>query len=108
METSLNLLRLPVRYRIDFKVALLVFKLILACHLNIFVTWPMSKKNPTTACGLMMVHMLILAPRGKTKKSMGDHAFAVAAPKIWNELPLQIRNEANLDLSKKLLKDIFL
>ena len=48
--------------------------------------------------------MLLLPPRGKTKKSMGGRAFAVAAPKIWNELPLQLRNEANRNLLKKVLK----
>ena len=41
----------------------------------------------------------------KTKyKLKGDCAFAVAAPKLWNVLPLHIRQAASLPVFKSLLK----
>ena len=48
--------------------------------------------------------ILLLASGGITKKSLGDQAFAVAAQRIWNGLPLEVRNEANIDRFKQLLK----
>ena len=33
-------------------------------------------------------------------KSYGDRSFAKAAPSLWNELPLQIRESDSLDIFK--------
>ena len=33
--------------------------------------------------------IILLAYAGLTKKSLGARAFAVAAPRIWNGLPLK-------------------
>lgn len=45
----------------------------------------------------------------KTKHKLGGvHAFAVAAPKLWNDLPLHIRQTSSLSEFKALLKtDLF-
>ncbi len=41
----------------------------------------------------------------KTKhKFRGDRDFAVAAPKLWNDLPLPIRQASSLSLFKSSLK----
>ena len=41
-------------------------------------------------------------------KTYGDRAFSVAAPKLWNELPLDLRSLATINLFKKHLKtDLF-
>ena len=42
-----------------------------------------------------------------TKKTLGDRAFLAAAPKLWNGLPSQIRNEPNFNRFKGLLKTHF-
>ena len=34
----------------------------------------------------------------------GDRAFSVAGPKLWNQLPLSIRELSNVDSFKKSLK----
>ena len=34
----------------------------------------------------------------------GDQAFSVAGPRVWNSLPIQIRNSKSTDLFKKQLK----
>ena len=41
-------------------------------------------------------------------KTHGDRAFSVAAPKLWNELPLDLRSLVTINLFKKHLKtDLF-
>ena len=46
---------------------------------------------------------LLLVPRTKCK-TFGDRAFAVAGPKVWNSLPLAVRNSVNVDTFKTNLK----
>ena len=40
----------------------------------------------------------------KTYKTLGDRYFMVAAPNLWNNLPLEVRRVPNIDNFKKLLK----
>ncbi len=51
-------------------------------------------------------HLLLAVPRAKLK-SRGDRAFAVAAPKLWNSLPLYIRWAQTLVVFKSSLKTDF-
>ena len=45
-----------------------------------------------------------LLQESKSSHTWGDRSFAIAAPRLWNELPLNIRNANNVDTFKKLLK----
>ena len=40
----------------------------------------------------------------KTLATIGDRAFIAAAPKLWNTLPLTLRNIHNFNLFKNKLK----
>ena len=40
----------------------------------------------------------------KTKKTLGDSAFQVASPGLWNGLPNDIRNAKTMDVFKSLVK----
>ena len=40
----------------------------------------------------------------KTKKTLGDRAFQVAAPFLWNKLPRSAREATNLESVKTLIK----
>ena len=40
----------------------------------------------------------------RTKKTMGDRAFMIAAPMLWNRLPLSVRQAATIDTFKSLVK----
>ena len=51
--------------------------------------------------------IMLQTPRILTKKTLGDRAFLAAAPKLWNGLPSQIRNEPNFHRFKGLLKSHF-
>ena len=35
---------------------------------------------------------------------MGDRAFSIAAPSLWNSLPLPIRQETSIDSFKRSVK----
>ena len=49
---------------------------------------------------------LLLQPYNatKTKKTLGDRAFQVASPGLWNGLPNDIRNAKTMDVFKSLVK----
>ena len=46
----------------------------------------------------------LMAPTGKMKKTLGDRAYAAAAPAVWNKLPSYIRSEQSIRKFKTLLK----
>ena len=48
--------------------------------------------------------MLLSTLNFRTLPTLGDRAFAAAAPKLWNTIPLSIRQEQNLEHFKKKLK----
>ena len=43
-------------------------------------------------------------PRLRTKKTLGDRALSMAAPFLWNSLPLPIRQETSMDSFKRSVK----
>ena len=48
---------------------------------------------------------ILLKPyNGKTKKRLGDRAFAVAAPRLFNSLPPEIRHETCFNTFKTKVK----
>ena len=51
---------------------------------------------------------MLQTPRTLTKKTLGDRAFLAVAPKLWNGLPSQIRNEPLFIDLKVYLRPIFL
>ena len=57
--------------------------------------------------GFKKVNVCIVVPKSRLK-TYGDRAFSVAAPKLWNELPLDLRSLVTINLFKKHLKtDLF-
>ena len=81
---------LPLEFRIHFKIIIVTFK---AIH-----------RQAPRSCA---IGIMLQTPRTLTKKTLGDRAFLAAAPKLWNGLPSQIRNEPNFHSFKGLLKTHF-
>ena len=54
---------------------------------------------PPEPCDLLLLDV----PRSRLK-TRGDRAFAVAAPRLWNSLPPNIRAAKSLDIFKSLVK----
>ena len=79
---------LPIRARINFKVLLLTFK---ALH-SLGPQYLRSLISIKTSCyNLRGSNTLLLAmPSVKSKATLGDRAFAVAVPSLWNSLPSEL------------------
>ena len=92
---------LPVKYRIYYKILLLVFQSIkgnapsylqdlLHQHTNARLLRSSSKD-------------LLTVPKSKLK-TFGDHAFSVCGPRLWNELPVHVKASISTNNFKKKLK----
>ena len=64
------------------------------------------KTMEQTNYNLRSSSQLLLQPYNatKTKKTLGDRAFQVASPGLWNGLPNDIRNAKTMDVFKSLVK----
>lgn len=95
---------LPVRARIEFKILLITFKAIKGLapkYLSdlLEILQPSRYDLRRNSDGVLLARSTI-----RTKKTMGDRAFTIAAPILWNKLPLSVRQAATIDNFKSLLK----
>ena len=99
----INLHWLPVRYRINFKILLLTFKALYGMAPSYIIDLIHTKTNTRYLLrsneGLLLKH-----PSGKMKKSFGDRSFSVAAPTLWNALPVSLRSIKCISTFKSNLK----
>ena len=79
---------LPVSYRIVFKHFLFVYKSLNGLCPQ-YLTELLDRRKSTRSLRLNFQDLL-MQPTCKTK-TYGDRAFSVCAPKIWNTVPLEIR-----------------
>ena len=94
---------LDIKSRIDFKVTLLTFKAIHG-QAPAYICELVNLK-PNSSYGLRSNNKMLLSTLNfRTLPTLGDRAFAAAAPKLWNAIPLSIRQEQNLEHFKKKLK----
>ena len=47
---------------------------------------------------------MLATPTIKTKVTLGDRTFHVAAPKLWNALPRELREISDTNIFKRYLK----
>ena len=102
---------LPVKYRIDYKSCLLIFKTIKFHTPSYFTQWfiPYSC-SVNTRRSLVSKHFLneVAFDRKIHKsKTCFDGIFSVRGPKLWNSLPLDLRVSENVDSFKSKLKTYF-
>ena len=96
---------LPVKQRVDYKIALIVFKCLniptYPTYLKelIFVYSPSRMLRSTDKCLLKKPVMQL--------KTFGERSFYYAAPEVWNNLPFELRSCSNLNIFKKKLKTFF-
>ena len=92
---------LPVESRIIFKILLLVYKSLnnlAPTYLNGLL------KNYKPSRNLRSVDQGLLTIPRFSQRTYVDNTFTVAAPKLWNALPLDIRNSGSITLFKCKLK----
>ena len=91
---------LPVHLRIIFKTLVLVYK----CQIS---------QAPKYLCDLLCTRLMnrrlhqsdtAQLHQPINKKSIGNQAFGIAAPQLWNELPPVRKNAQTLNTFKRLLK----
>ena len=95
---------LPIRHRIEYKICLLVYK-----SLNNdtpgYMADMVQKRKPKAKCLRVDTDTTRLEEVHSTcNYKATERAFSVAAPKMWNRLPEQIRNSETLSSFKKSLK----
>ena len=93
---------LPVKFRINYKLLLLTYK----CQ-NALAPQYLSgllHKKPTLSRTLRSADLDLLSVPNANKRTFGDRAFSVAAPTLWNSLPIEIRHASTLDSFKAALK----
>ena len=95
---------LPIELRIEFKIILIVFKIfkgLAPSYLSSLITRkPESRYNLRNSSD----KTLLSYPSFKSKATIGDRAFIFAAPKLWNNLPRDIRESSSINSFKSKLK----
>ena len=94
---------LPVSLRIDYKILLLTFKCIYGLAPTYLSDLISIKSN--SLYNLRSTGKLLLDhPKRKMLITLGARSFSAAAPKLWNELPLELRQATSLNSFKSRLK----
>ena len=94
---------LPIKQRVQFKMLILIFKAINGLAPN-YISNLVNILCPSKYL-LRRNNEILLEPyNGKTKKTLGDRAFAVAAPRLFNSLPREIRHETCFNTFKTKVK----
>ena len=94
---------LPVAYRIEFKILVLTFKAIYQLAPSYICNLVRLKEN----CKYQLhssEELLLQLPMGKTKKTLGDRSFQIAANALWNSLPASVRDIDNFLVFKRTIK----
>ena len=95
--------RLPIRYRIHFKILLLTFKCLHGLAPK-YLSDLLTVSEPSRYNLRNHMGMLLTRASVKFKVTLGDRAFKSSAPKLWNSLPLSIRNIQSLNKFKAQIK----
>ena len=93
---------LPVHWRIQFKVLLIVYKALhnrAPAYLTHLLVW----KQTTTRSMRSDNQSLLVVPKSHSV-TYGDRNFVNVAPYLWNSLPHQLRHCDNINTFKRLLK----
>lgn len=94
---------LPVSLRIDYKILLLTFKCIYGLaptYLSDLISIKSNSLYNLRSTG----KPLLDHPKGKMLSTLGARSFSAAAPKLWNGLPVELRQATSLDSFKSKLK----
>lgn len=99
-ETLKELHWLPIRYRIEYKIALITYKILSGDGPDYLqeLLIPLRHRRSLRSSGKNLLQI----PKFKLK-SGGQRSFSFAAPTIWNSLPDEIKS-MNLTAFKKNLK----
>ena len=92
---------LPIKARIEFKILLLTFKALNGTAPPYLTELLVFKQNARILRSSN--DQLLIVPKSRLK-TIGDRSFCVAAAKLWNNLPQNIRLCSSLENFKSLTK----
>ena len=93
---------LPVRARIDYKIAMFCFMSLKCTYAPLYLTSLLKLYQPARALR-SQGSMLLEVPRTKLK-TFGDRAFISNGPAVWNSLPDDLRHSSCVVSFKRGLK----
>ena len=94
---------LPVHCRIRYKILLYAFKTL--CGLGPeYLNTMIKRYQPTRYLRSEGQNLLQIPNKSNRSARSGDRAFSVVAPKLWNSLPVHLRETSTISSFKKLLK----
>ena len=91
-----------MKFRVEFKIALLVSKTLNGLALQYLAEILVVK--PRTRYSLRSDYETLLLIPKVTRKTFGDRVFCHAGPTVWNALPSSLRNCRHVDSFKVQLK----
>jgi hypothetical protein len=98
---------LLVRQRISFKLLLYVYKSINSqapCYLSALIhllsTITSAERRPRLRSSSDQTRLVV----GRSKKRAGESSFTIAAARLWNELPIPLREAVSVSAFKRQLK----
>ena len=94
-----------MKFRVDYKIITTTFKCLhktLPHYLSSLLSVQKKSKYGIRSNN----QFLLSSPNFKTLATIGDRVFIAAAPKLWNTLPLTLRNIDNFNLFKNKLKTL--
>ena len=91
---------LPVSYRINFKLSTLAYRA-LSTQQPFYLASLLHLSNIPRQLRSSVSQQLIVP---KTKLNLGKRAFSVAAPRVWNELPIALKTSETIAIFRKKLK----
>ena len=91
--------RLPVTYRIHFKLSTLTYRALSTQQPPYFASLLHLSNIPRQLRS--SISQLIVT---NTKLHLGNRAFSVAAPRVWNELPITPKTSETIAIFRKKLK----
>ena len=98
---QLQLYWLPVHYRIQYKIATLmhhIYSSTASTYLCDLISFSSTRSSRSTTSGAAAVQ--------HTRTRLGDRAFSVAGPRVWNNLPASLRQTVSAAAFKRRLKNL--
>ena len=96
---------LPVRERIEFKLAVLVFHCLHGTAPPYLANELCRVADIDARRGMRSASTSALVTPSSRRSTVGDRAFFVAAPRIWNSLPSSVTMSETLGIFKRRLND---
>ena len=92
----------PLRYPIIFKICIITFKHLRSSNKHIYIRCSLLQDSLDSFDHLILIYLLFPLLR---QINVGTRAFLVAAPTLWNSLPVSVKCAENIATFRRKLKN---